>query len=70
MYLCCPISSCSGGVGAGVSPLQDGAILAFSGCVRNRLVNNALIFASQCWGQVALKEVPQGMSPYHKNYSL
>lgn len=48
---------------------MDGAILAFNGCMRNRLINNALIFAAQCWGHIALKDVPQGMQPYSHNYT-
>lgn len=55
--------------GAGVSPLMDGSVLAFGGCVRNRLINNALIFAAQCWGHIALRDTPGGLEPYNSTYT-
>lgn len=48
---------------------MDGDILAFSGSVRNRLVNNALLFAAQAWGHIALKDVPGAMGASERNYS-
>jgi hypothetical protein len=46
--------------------LMNGEVTAFSNCARNRLINNALIFASQCWGHIALKGEPDAVRVYSR----
>jgi hypothetical protein len=43
--------------------MSTALIEPYGACVRSRLVSNTLLFAAQCWGHLALIDVPAAPLP-------
>lgn len=48
--------------------MSNGTLTPYGGDVRSRLISNALLFAAQCWGHLAIANTPS-MTVCHSNYT-
>ena len=54
--------------GHGFQLMSSGSFPAYGGDVRSRLISNALLFAAQCWGHLAIGHTP-AIEICHRNYT-